>query len=86
MPALFNADSYDFAGYCIGIVEHELVLGSNRIEEGDIILGLPANGFHCSGYDIIFNAMRELKEDFKNTAPFSKSAATYGRFQSNISC
>lgn len=79
MPALFSVDSYDLAGYCIGIVEYGLELPSNLIEDGDIILGLPASGFHCSGYDIIDKVMVKLNERYENLAPFSKDQLTYGK-------
>lgn len=46
MPALFGIDSYDLAGYCIGVVDYGRELPSKHIEEGDILLGLPSNGFH----------------------------------------
>lgn len=78
MPALFSVDSYDLAGYCVGVVDYGLELPSKHIEEGDILVGLPANGFHCSGYDLIHEVMMKLNERYENIAPFSKSQLTYG--------
>lgn len=80
MPALFGINSYDLAGYCVGIVDHGHELPSNHIEEGDILVGLPSNGFHCSGYDLIHDGMVKLNEQYENVAPFSKAQLTYGNF------
>lgn len=80
MPALFGMDSYDLAGYCVGVVDYGRELPSNRIEEGDILLGLPSNGLHCSGYDLIHEVMKNLNEKYENVAPFSKDQLTFGNF------
>lgn len=78
MPALFGVNSYDLAGYCVGVVDYGLELPCNHIEEGDVLLGLPANGFHCSGFNLIHEAMMKLNEQYENLAPFSKAKLTYG--------
>lgn len=81
MPALFSVDSYDLAGYCVGVVNHGLELPSGSIEEGDVLLGLPSNGLHCNGHDLIYDAMSALNLNYDDTAPFSKSKLTYGNTQ-----
>lgn len=78
MPALFSIDSYDLAGYCVGVVDYGLELPCKHIEEGDILLGLPSKGFHCSGYDLIHEVMIKLNELYDSVAPFSKNQLTYG--------
>ncbi|KAJ6649761.1 Trifunctional purine biosynthetic protein adenosine-3 [Pseudolycoriella hygida] len=74
MPALFGKDSYDLAGYCLGIAEYGMELKSR---EGDILLGLPANGFHCNGYDLLHEAMTNLNESYDTIAPFSETQSTF---------
>lgn len=78
MPALFAIGSYDLAGYCVGVVDYTLELPSNQIQNGDILLGLPSNGFHCNGYNVVHEVMLQLNEQYDNVAPFSKSKLTYG--------
>ncbi len=80
MPALFALDSYDLAGYCVGVVDYGLELPSNSIEDGDILLGLPSNGLHCTGYGLIDEVMTKLNEKYENVAPFSKTKSSYGKF------
>lgn len=81
MPALFEVGSYDLAGYCVGVVDYTLELPSNHIQDGDILLGLPSNGFHCTGYDLVHEMMSRLNEQYDNVAPFSESKTTYGKLK-----
>lgn len=81
MPALFEVGSYDLAGYCVGVVDYTMDLPSSDIQDGDILLGLPSNGFHCSGYDLVNDVMSRLSERYDNVAPFSESKSTYGNLR-----
>lgn len=80
MPALFDVGKYDLVGYSIGCVEYGLQLPQmDRIRAGDSIIGLSANGLHCTGIDIVYDLMKELRIDYFTKAPFSDSNQTYGK-------
>lgn len=81
MPALFDVNSYDLAGYCVGVVNHGSELPTNDITDGDIVLGLPSNGLHCAGYHLIYDLMSKLNETYENVAPFSKTRSTFGNLK-----
>jgi phosphoribosylformylglycinamidine cyclo-ligase len=54
MPDLYAAGDFDMAGFCVGAAERsELILGTERIQPGDVLLGVPASGFHSNGYSLI---------------------------------
>ena len=54
MPDLYADDDFDLAGFCVGVVERDQLLdGRQRIKPGDVVLGLPSNGFHSNGYSLI---------------------------------
>lgn len=78
MPALFEHGSYDLAGYCIGILEYGQEL-STPIVEGDLIIGLPSSGLHCSGFNYIYDIMNSLGEAYDNIAPFDKLGRTFSK-------
>lgn len=79
MPSLFAVGAYDLVGYSIGCVEYGQQLPHfDRISEGDSIIGLKANGLHCSGIDIVYDIMKELHIDYFTKAPFSSENKTYG--------
>lgn len=79
MPSLFAVGSYDLVGYSIGCCEYGKELPRfDRIQEGDSIIGIKANGLSCAGLDIIYELMKELNLNYKAMAPFSADNLTYG--------
>ena len=40
MPGLYNPPDYDLAGFIVGCVEEDSILGSARVEKGDVLIGL----------------------------------------------
>lgn len=53
MPGFYKEDEYDLAGFAVGVVDREKIIDGSRIEEGDIILGLPSSGLHSNGYSLV---------------------------------
>ncbi len=52
MPGIYTPPDYDLAGFIVGCVEEESILGADRVEEGDVLLGLASNGLHTNGYSL----------------------------------
>lgn len=79
MPSLFTPGSYDLAGYSVGCLEHGNELPrSSDVKEGDVIVGLPSNGLHCAGAEVVYELMKGLKLNYSDVAPFSDKKLTYG--------
>jgi phosphoribosylaminoimidazole synthetase len=79
MPAIYEAGKYDLAGYCVGVVEHDQILPKlDRIEEGDLVIGLPSSGCHSNGFSLVNKIMETHNYSFTDVAPFSKNGYTYG--------
>jgi phosphoribosylformylglycinamidine cyclo-ligase len=61
MPGIYTPPDYDLAGFIVGCVEEDAILGADRVEEGDVIVGLASNGLHTNGYSlarrIVFDRM-----------------------------
>jgi phosphoribosylformylglycinamidine cyclo-ligase len=62
MPGMYRKGEYDLAGCIVGVVDRAKMIDGSRIKQGDIILGLAANGLHTNGYSlarkILFEKMR----------------------------
>jgi len=52
MPGIYTPPDYDLAGFIVGCVEENAILGADRVEEGDVILGLASSGLHTNGYSL----------------------------------
>jgi phosphoribosylformylglycinamidine cyclo-ligase len=52
-PGLMDADEFDLAGCCIGVVERSRVIDGSAVRAGDAILGLASSGLHANGYSLV---------------------------------
>jgi phosphoribosylformylglycinamidine synthase I len=53
MPDVYLPGAFDLAGTIVGVVERDVVIGSQQnIAVGDLLLGLPSNGLHTNGYSL----------------------------------
>ncbi len=56
-PGVMEEDAFDLAGFCVGIVDEASLLGSHRVEEGDVLVGLASSGLHSNGYSLVRSAL-----------------------------
>jgi phosphoribosylformylglycinamidine cyclo-ligase len=52
MPGLYQASTYDIAGFMVGVCERDALIDGSGIREGDILLALPSAGLHTNGYSL----------------------------------
>jgi phosphoribosylaminoimidazole synthetase len=52
MPGLYTPPDYDLAGFIVGSVEEDRILGSERVRAGDVLVGLASAGLHTNGYSL----------------------------------
>ena len=53
MPGMYASGDYDLAGFCVGIADKEQLLTPERVQPGDILIGLASSGPHSNGYSLI---------------------------------
>jgi phosphoribosylformylglycinamidine cyclo-ligase len=58
-PGVMDADAFDLAGFCVGVVDDDARLGPERVLEGDVLIGLPSSGLHSNGYSLVRRALLE---------------------------
>lgn len=78
MPALFVKGSYDLAGYSVGVVDYGQEVGA-PLAEGDLVIGLPASGLHCAGFNHVYEVMARLGATYDTVAPFDSNGRTFGK-------
>jgi phosphoribosylformylglycinamidine cyclo-ligase len=52
-PGLLGEDEFDLAGFGVGVVERDAVLGPERVAAGDVLVALPSSGLHANGYSLV---------------------------------
>lgn len=66
MPGLYEADEYDIAGFAVGAAEKSKIVTGEKIEAGDVLIGLASSGIHSNGYSLVRNIVidqHQLKLD-----------------------
>ena len=53
MPGFYGDGEYDLAGFTVGIVDKDKIIDGSKIEEGDVLIGLPSSGIHSNGYSLV---------------------------------
>ena len=72
MPDLYQPGDYDLAGTILGIVEEDEALHGDRIQAGDVLIGLASSGLHTNGYTlarrIVFDTLKlDVGDRFPDT-------------------
>ena len=60
MPGFYADGEYDLAGTIVGAVNRDKILTGDRIEVGDVLVGLPSNGLHTNGYSLARKLLFEV--------------------------
>ena len=53
MPGMYPAGEYDLAGFAVGAVEKSKILTGQRVQAGDVVLGLASAGVHSNGFSLV---------------------------------
>lgn len=59
-PGVMPADDYDLAGFGVGLVDRDEVLGPDRVVAGDALVGMASSGLHANGYSLVRRLVADL--------------------------
>ena len=66
MPGTYDKGKFDIAGFAVGIVEENKILGKEKIKKNDLILAVPSSGLHSNGYSLVRHLIKKKKINIKN--------------------
>lgn len=53
MPDLYAEGEFDLAGFCVGVAEKSRIITAERVQNDDILIGIPSSGIHSNGYSLV---------------------------------
>lgn len=53
MPGLYEEDEYDVAGFAVGVAEKSNIVTGEKIQPGDVLVGLASSGIHSNGFSLV---------------------------------
>lgn len=62
MPGMYDDADYDLAGFAVGVAEKSQLVTGEKIQVGDILLGLASSGIHSNGYSLVRKVFFEMND------------------------
>jgi phosphoribosylformylglycinamidine cyclo-ligase len=66
MPGVYRDNDFDAAGFSIGIVDEDKMLGPKRVKIGADLIGISSNGFHSNGFSLLRKLFEHDLETWKD--------------------
>lgn len=63
MPGVYAEEHFDLAGTIVGALERDAMPDASSVIAGDLVVGLPANGFHTNGYSLVRRVLDRSRWD-----------------------
>ncbi len=64
MPGIYHGRDFDCAGFAVGLVDEDKVLGPHRVQAGDCLVGIASSGCHSNGYSLLRKTFAEDMQDW----------------------
>ncbi len=58
-PGTMEPGEFDLAGFAVGVAERDALVTGERVEPGDVLIGLPSPGLRCNGYSLARRVLLE---------------------------
>jgi phosphoribosylformylglycinamidine cyclo-ligase len=89
MPGFYAEGEYDLAGTIVGVVNRDDIITGDKIQAGDVLLGLPSNGLHTNGYSLarklLFDVAKYGPDQYVNELKDKTGAALMRQHRSYLS-
>lgn len=66
-PGVMDPHEYDLSGFTVGIVDRPAMIGPERVQDGDVLIGLASSGLHSNGYSLARKVCTEGKTLYELT-------------------
>ncbi len=73
LPDLIQQGKFDIAGFVVGVQDKEKIPSPQKVEIGDVLVGLSSSGIHSNGYSLVRKIVE--KAGIKEEDPVGKGTA-----------
>ena len=64
---------FDLAGTCLGMVKKNEIITGEKVEVGDVIVGIPSSGVHSNGYTLVRKIIENSEYSYQDPCPYDAS-------------
>lgn len=64
---------FDLAGTCLGIVKKDKVITGEKVQVGDVLVGIPSSGVHSNGYSLVRKIVEGSGYSYEDPFPYNTS-------------
>ncbi|WP_173012569.1 phosphoribosylformylglycinamidine cyclo-ligase [Niveispirillum sp. SYP-B3756] len=75
MPGMYAEGDYDLAGFSVGAVERSQVLVGDKVQAGDVVLGLASSGVHSNGYSLVRKLVGVSGLTYESACPWDEGCS-----------
>ncbi|MCA9292689.1 MAG: phosphoribosylformylglycinamidine cyclo-ligase [Phycisphaerales bacterium] len=75
---LYAPGDIDLAGFAVGVLELDRAIDTERVEPGDVVVGLESDGIHSNGYSLVRAIVRSAGLDLGRVYPEVDAARSLG--------
>ena len=65
MPGFYPEDEYDLAGFAVGIVDEKDLITGEKLQPGDVLVGIASSGVHSNGFSLVRKVFDMTKESLE---------------------
>tara|TARA_B100001121_G_scaffold308823_1_gene333869 strand:+ start:664 stop:1680 length:1017 start_codon:yes stop_codon:yes gene_type:complete len=79
MPGVYSKDKFDLAGFSVGIVSKNKLLGKHKVKNNDVVLAIPSTGIHSNGYSLVRKILKKKRIDNQLKQELLKPTKIYSK-------
>jgi phosphoribosylformylglycinamidine cyclo-ligase len=68
-PGVMPEGQFDLAGFCVGVVEQDRLMGPSRVRPGDVLVGFRSTGLHANGFSLVRRVLLQDPEAMERFEP-----------------
>lgn len=61
MASFYKDGEYDIGGFSVGVADRSKLITGEKVQPGDVLIGLPSSGLHSNGYSLVRKICFDLK-------------------------